>query len=333
MRPALLFILLCATSLFDARTVLADPGARPTAVSLTQIASGLSGPTALATPNDGSGRRFVVENLSGTGRLRIIDAGGNLLATPYWSHAISGGPGNEQGMLGLAFDPDFISNGTLYVTYTAPGSDPKLGTEPDQVLIRLVASTPGANVFSGSEQVVARIPDIYWNHNGGNILFGPDNYLYWGMGDGGSGGDPNDFAQNLWKKTVSGKSYYLLGKMLRLDVRHPTASAAANQCAASSGQPAQYSIPADNPFAGDPAKCGEIWLYGLRNPWRWSFDRQTNDLVIGDVGQNAWEEIDFRAYGSTGNRNYGWRLCEATATTIPAVPAPPAPPAPARSRR
>ncbi len=284
--------------------------AAPTAVTLTPVATGLTAPVGVVAPNDGSGRLFIIDSASGQGRIRVVDGSGNLQATPYYTHAITGGPWDEQGMLGLAFDPQFASNGTLYVTYTAPGSDPQLGAEPDQVLIRLTATNPAANVFAGSEQVVLRIPDIYSNHNGGGIAFGPDNDLYWGMGDGGSGGDPNNFAQNLWKKSVGGKSYYLLGKMLRLDVRTPTTSAAANQCGAAAGQPAQYSIPADNPYAGASDKCGEIWLYGLRNPWRWSFDRQTHDLVIGDVGQNAWEEIDFRSHGSTASRNYGWSLCE-----------------------
>lgn len=310
-------LLACVALLFCASgcaqppaTAPATSPAMPQAVSLTQVVDGLSGPTAMAAPNDGSGRLFVVENTNNMGRVRIIDAGGNLLATPYYIHATTGGSGSEQGMLGIAVDPDFAQNGTLYLTYTAPGSDAQLGSEPDQVLIRLVASNPASNSFAGSEQVVLRIPDIYSNHNGGGIAFGPDDYLYWGMGDGGSGGDPQNFAQNLWKKTVNGDSYYLLGKMLRLDVRTPTSSAAVNQCGASSGQPAQYSIPAGNPYVGASDKCGEIWLYGLRNPWRFSFDRQTGDLVIGDVGQNAWEEIDFRAHDDNGNNNYGWRLCE-----------------------
>src|SRR5690606_16174050 len=258
---------------------------------VTQVASGLSGATGMAAPNDGSGRIFITENTSGTGRIRIVDAGGNILSPAYYTRSITGGAGDEQGLLGIAMDPDFATNGTFYITYTAPGSDPELGSEPDQVLMRLVADDPAANVFSGTQTVVLRIPDPYWNHNGGNIQFGPDGYLYWGMGDGGSGGDPNDFAQNLWKKTVGGKSYYLLGKMMRLDVRNPVVTAPANQCGATAGQPAEYSIPADNPYAGATDKCGEIWLHGLRNPWRWSFDRFTGDLVIGDVGQNQYEEI------------------------------------------
>ena len=302
---------LCGVVLVAAATGWSTIGVADAPIArLTRVAAGLSGPTALVAPADGSGRLFIVENKRGEGRVRIIDAQGKLLAAPYYTHAITGGPGSEQGMLGLAFDPQFASNGTLYITYTAPGSDPRLGDVADQVLLRLTARKPASNVFAGSEQVVLRIPDIYSNHNGGGIAFGPDNDLYWGMGDGGSGGDPNNFAQSLWKKSVGGKSYYLLGKMLRLDVRTPTASAAANQCGAAAGQPAQYSIPADNPYAGASDKCGEIWLYGLRNPWRWSFDRQTHDLVIGDVGQNAWEEVDFRAHGASGNRNYGWRECE-----------------------
>lgn len=279
-------------------------------VVLTEIASGLSGPTALVSPEDGSGRLFVIQNTSGQGRLRIINADGNLLPTPYWSHAITGGPDSEQGMLGLAFAPDFAVSGVLYVTYTAPGSDPRLGAQPDQVLAQLVANDPDANVFSGTVNDVLRLPDPYWNHNGGNIAFGPDGYLYWGMGDGGSGGDPNNFSQELWKKLVSGNTYYLLGKMLRLDVHTDLRAVAANQCGAGSASTARYSIPADNPYAGAADKCGEIWLYGLRNPWRWSFDRLTGDLIIGDVGQNAWEEVNFRAFASTGNNNYGWRRCE-----------------------
>jgi len=310
-RPALL--LFCAV-------VFTASGAARAAPTLTQIATGISGPTAIVEPNDGSGRLFVVENTSNMGRVRIIDADGNLLATPFYTHPTTGGAGQEQGMLGIAFDPDFASNGTLYLTYTAPASDPELGVMPDQVLIRLVASDPSANVFAGSEKVVLRIPDIYYNHDGGNIVFGPDNDLYWGMGDGGSGGDPNGFAQTLGKKTVGGKDYYLLGKMMRLDVRTPTTAAAANQCGATFGQPAEYSIPADNPYAGASSECGEIWLYGLRNPWRWSFDRKTGDLVIGDVGQNIYEEVDFRAAGSTGNRNYGWKLCEGNHYYSPSGP-------------
>ncbi|MBC6943008.1 MAG: glucose dehydrogenase [Xanthomonadales bacterium] len=288
----------------------ADAPGPPVAVHLTPVATGLTAPIGVAAPADGSGRLFILDSAPGQGRIRVVDAAGKLLVAPYYVRAVSGGPRSEQGLLGLAFDPGFARNGTLYLTYTAAPGGAQLGAAPDQVLVRLRASHPAANVFAGSEQEVLRLPDYAWNHNGGGIAFGPDNYLYWGMGDGGRGGDPHGFAQDLWHKTVDGKRYHLLGKMLRLDVRTPTAAAAANQCGAGAGQPAQYSIPHDNPFAGAGDKCGEIWLYGLRNPWRWSFDRQTHDLVIGDVGQNAWEEIDFRAHGSTAGRDYGWRRCE-----------------------
>lgn len=310
-RFVLAVIILAAAALAQAQPA-ADWPALPTAAEpyLTLVASGLSGPTAMAAPNDGSGRIFIVENRNGLGVVRVMTAHDNLLATPYFSRAVSGGAGSEQGMLGIAVDPDFASNGTLYLTYTAPASAPRLGSEPDQVLLRLVASNPAANVFAGSQVEVMRIPDLYANHNGGNIMFGPDNYLYWGMGDGGSGGDPNDLAQDLWKKSVDGKSYYLLGKMLRLDVRRQTASAAANMCAATTGQTAQYAIPADNPHVGVSGRCAETWLYGLRNPWRWSFDRANGDLLIADVGQSAWEEVSFRAAGAQGSRDYGWRKCE-----------------------
>ena len=172
---------------------------------------------------------------------------------------------------------------------------------------------------------VIRLPDPYSNHNGGDIHFGPDGYLYYGMGDGGSGGDPNGFAQCLWKKTTdntaancgtvpSGQvAYYLLGKMMRIDVHHTTpAPVPATLCGAAfaNGAAAQYAIPNDNPYATLANHCGEIWLYGLRNPYRWSFDRSTGDQWIADVGQNLYEEVDLRTYGTNDNRNYGWNLCE-----------------------
>lgn len=272
---------------------------------IVDTAAGLNSPVAVRSPNDGSGRLFVVEQ---GGTIRIFDRAGNTISSNFLSIPVTFG--GEQGLLGLAFDPGFATNGTFYVAYTAPSSDAMLGTQPDQVLRRYIAANPAANVFAGSNQVVLRVPDLYTNHNGGNILFGADNYLYWGMGDGGSGGDPNGFAQDTWKKSVSGRSYYLLGKMMRLDVRHTTASATANMCGATAGSAAQYAIPSDNPFAGQASHCAEIWDYGLRNPFRFSFDGQTHDLIIGDVGQNLYEEVDFESYPSVGGRNYGWNLCE-----------------------
>lgn len=279
--------------------------------------AGLNSPVAVRSPNDASGRLFVIEQ---GGTIKIFDTKGNPLSQNYLTLPVT--ESSEQGLLGLAFDPDFATNGTFYIAYTAPSTDPKLGALPDQVLRRYVATNPAANTFAGSSQIVLRVPDLYSNHNGGNILFGGDNYLYWGMGDGGSGGDPNGFAQCVWKKAADGNPatcgntsgngpfYYLLGKMMRLDVRHTTAVATANMCGATVGQTAQYAIPATNPYASQSNKCAEIWDYGLRNPFRFSFDSQTHDLIIGDVGQNLYEEVDYEPFSSTGGRNYGWNLCE-----------------------
>lgn len=301
---------MCARWLFLFALLLAATAAAqlPSDIELTIIVdrnAGLNSPVAVRSPNDGSGRLFVVEQ---GGTIKIFDTKGKPLSQNFLTVSVT--LGSEQGLLGLAFDPDFAANGTFYVAYTAPSSDPQLGVQPDQVLARYVATNPAANTFAGSSQIVLRVPDIYSNHNGGNILFGYDGYLYWGMGDGGSGGDPNGFAQDLWKKMVGGKSYYLLGKMMRLDVRHTTASAGANMCGATVGQSAQYAIPATNPLVNQASQCAEIWDYGLRNPFRFSFDAQTHDLIIGDVGQNLYEEVDFEAYPSTGGKNYGWNLCE-----------------------
>jgi glucose/arabinose dehydrogenase len=261
------------------------------------ITNGLDEPVAIRSPHDGSGRLFVVER---GGAIRVVVSGA-LQSAPYYARAVDTGD-VERGLLGLAFDPDFASNGTLYIVYTAGGAD-------GEILRRLVAKNPAANTFAGSDTQIMRVP-LFYNHNGGDIHFGADNHLYWSTGSGTGSFDPEDLAQNLWKKTVGGQTYYLMGKILRLDVRTPSASAAANQCGATAGQPAPYSIPADNPYAGAKQSCGEIWLYGFRNPWRWSFDRLNGDLWLGDVGEGSWEEIDLRPAGTGGNRNYGYPQCE-----------------------
>lgn len=288
--------------------------APPAGVVLTEVATDVGQPVSLSEPADGSGRLFVVDR---RGKVRII-RDGRLLAAPYLSLAVP--TDSEQGLLGLAFATDFATSGVFYLTFSAPLTEPKLGTLPDLVLARFVASNPAADVFQGQRTDVLRLPDLYANHNGGDIHFGPDGYLYMGTGDGGSGDDPNEFAQNLWKKTVGGKSYYLLGKMLRLDVGG-TSIASAETCGAAVGSTLQYRIPADNPFVGSTNTCNEIDHYGLRNPWRFSFDRTTNRLYIGDVGQGAWEEVD-RVAASARGLDFGWDCKEGHADHEPANCAP-----------
>ena len=185
--------------------------------------------------------------------------------------------GNEEGLLGLAFDPDYANNGYFYVYYSA--------ASPRRSVIARYHVPPGADgVDPSTEKIIMEIGQPYSNHNGGQVTFGPDGYLYVGLGDGGSGGDPRGHGQNL--RT-------LLGTILRIDV------SALDETGA-------YAVPPDNPFVGVEGARPEIWAYGLRNPWRFSFDRETGDLWTGDVGQNALEEIDIIRPGL----NYGWNIME-----------------------
>ncbi len=296
----------------------------PADLMLVDAAPGatFSQPLAVRAPNDGSGRVFVVEKC---GHIKIIKNGS---VNPTAFLTLSVACNSEQGSLGVAFHPNYASNGVFYVTYTDPTQ--AIGTSKDQVLARFTVSAD-PDVANPNGTVVMRVPDLADNHNGGDIHFGADGYLYWSMGDGGVQPDPNGFAQCLWKKHAdsststcspassgsSGALYYLLGKIMRLDVDNPTASAQANACGATSGTPAEYSIPATNPYANlanvaNATRCAEIWAYGLRNPFRFSFDRQTHDMVIGDVGFNTTEEVDFQAAASSASSayNYGWNICE-----------------------
>jgi glucose/arabinose dehydrogenase len=239
-----------------------------------EIASGLDRPTDITSPGDGSGRVFVLEQV---GRIRIIQ-NGQLIPTPYLDISdIVGSNASERGLLGLAFHPNYAENGFFFVNYTDRDGNTRIA--------RFSVSASDANLADPASRLeLLRIDQPYGNHNGGSLVFGPDGYLYAGLGDGGSSGDPLNAGQSL---------NTLLGKILRLDV--------------DGGQP--YAIPADNPFAaggGEP----EIWAYGLRNPWKIAFDRATDDLYIADVGQNQWEEVNFTPAGSPGGLNYGWRLME-----------------------
>ncbi len=238
------------------------------------FASGFSRPVALTAPDGDLERVFVCEQY--TGRIEIVK-NGTVLSTAFLDLA-SISQGSEQGLLGLAFHPDYDQNGYFFVNYTNSSGNTR-------VVRYKVSSTNPDVADANSATTILSVSQPFSNHNGGHIAFGPDGYLYIGLGDGGSGGDPYGNGQ---------KGTTMLGKMLRIDV--------------DSGNP--YAIPPTNPFVGNSSFLDEIWAYGLRNPWRYSFDRQTGDLWIGDVGQNAWEEIDFQPASSAGGENYGWRCRE-----------------------
>lgn len=232
------------------------------------IVSGLTRPVDLQSAYDGSGRLFIIEKY---GVIRLFKDG-LLLQEPFLNiDDRVNDRGNEMGLLGFAFHPNFEQNGYFYVNYTGEGGH--------TFISRFQAS--GDTADPNSETILLTVNQPYPNHNGGAVTFGPDGYLYLGLGDGGAGGDPLKNGQN----TES-----LLGKILRIDVDQ--------------GDP--YAIPADNPFGN------EVWAYGLRNPWRISFDQVTGDLWIGDVGQNVWEEIDYLPAGSPGGANFGWSIMEAS---------------------
>jgi len=246
----------------------------PVPVALQEVA-GVVFPLYLTSPL-GDSRLFIVEK---GGVIRIVKDG-SLLPSPFLdlSSKVSGGP--EQGLLGLAFDPGYATNGRFIVHYTDVSGNTTLSayrvsaTDPDQA-------------DPATETILLTVEQPFPNHNGGQILFGPDGMLYLGLGDGGSGGDPGGRGQSLAD---------LLGDILRLDVSSGTS----------------YTVPPDNPFVGQTGPRPEVWSYGLRNPWRFSFDAATGDLYIGDVGQNVWEEVDVVAAAAGAGRgaNFGWNVTE-----------------------
>jgi glucose/arabinose dehydrogenase len=262
-----------------AATLAATPWPR---IALNPVATGFSSPTQVTSAHDGSGRLFVVEQ---AGRVKIVKDGA-VLPTPFLDITNRVSCCGERGLLSIAFRPGQGRTDDFYVDYTDADGDTTISSF-------FVSSNPdAANPFS--EGVRLKIKQPFANHNGGQLAFGPDGYLYVGMGDGGSAGDPNNNGQNLGS---------LLGKVLRLDVVSRST----------------YAIPATNPFAGSATARPEIWAFGLRNPWRFSFDRKTGDLYIGDVGQDAWEEVDFQPARSAGGANYGWRLTEGNHCFNPAT--------------
>lgn len=259
-----------ATSASAGATAAPQP-AGPGGIALRQVAEGLDEPLYLTHAGDGSGRLFVVEK---AGQIVILRDGQPQRPAFLDIRERVGAQGSEQGLLSVAFHPRYAENGRLFVNYT--------DRRGDTVIARFQAS--GDRADPRSEVVLLKIDQPYPNHNGGLALFGPDGYLYIGMGDGGSAGDPDGNGQKLST---------LLGKLLRIDVDGDT-----------------YTVPPDNPWAGEAQARGEIWAYGLRNPWRFSFDRAGGDLYLADVGQNAYEEINVQPARAAG-LNYGWNTAEA----------------------
>ncbi len=251
------------------------PGSGDVQLGVQEVASGLDFPLYLTAPPGDPDRLFVVER---GGRIRLIERG-VLHAAPFLDIADRvRADGGEQGLLGLAFHPRYPDDPRLFVNYTDLRGDTRVSS------FRVSPAGPGA-ADPASEALVLSVEQPFPNHNGGHLAFGPDGYLYIGLGDGGSGGDPLGHGQNPGT---------LLGAVLRIDVDRAS----------------PYAVPSTNPFVGVPGRCGEIWSYGLRNPRRFSFDRATGDLYIGDVGQNAREEIDVAPAASRGGENYGWNIME-----------------------
>jgi glucose/arabinose dehydrogenase len=242
------------------------------ALDLRPVAGGFESPIGLTDAPDAESRLYVIEQ---PGRIRSFTSGGDV--QPFLDISDRLVAGGEQGLLGLAFHPDYEEDGRFFVNYT--------DTNGDTVVSSFTA--PDGAGDPSSEQILLTVDQPFANHNGGHLAFGPDGYLYIALGDGGSAGDPENNGQRLDT---------LLGKLLRIDV--------------DAGGSDPYAIPDDNPFAGEEEARPEIWAYGLRNPWRFSFDRETGDLWIADVGQDVYEEVNREAARGSGGLNYGWRVVE-----------------------
>lgn len=333
MKPRFLLFggLLCSVSSAQAAVPL------PGDFAPVQVVAGLNSPLAVVHSGmAGDPRLFVAEQ---AGRIEIV-RNGAIDATPFLQFSGAGGTapplgfstGGERGLLGLAFAPDFASSGRVYVSYTDGNGD--------SVLARYVVEAGNADRLDpASAAVVLRVDQDFSNHNGGDLHFGPDGYLYFGLGDGGSGNDPCNRAQTLLSAELDGassggsgsdcaadsaflnlggraESRALLGKLLRIDVGQ--AGSEGERCGLATASvgvtSVGYAIPDDNPYASADGICDEVFASGLRNPWRFSFDRDTGDLWIGDVGQNAFEEIDRLPAGQSG-LDFGWRCREGFATT------------------
>jgi len=265
-------------------TPTTPPPTPPNSVTLTPVVSGLSSPVDLQAADDTTGRLFVVEQ---PGTIRILQNGA-LLPTPFLDIRSRVTFSGEMGLLGVAFHPGFAQSGRFYVNYVRGPQ-----AQRQTVIAEYQVSAADANQADpATERILLVVNQPFDNHKGGQLAFGPDKFLYIGLGDGGSGGDPMGNGQNLQT---------LLGKMLRVDVDHMTGAL-------------PYAIPADNPFAAGGG-LPEIWAYGLRNPFRFSFDPATGRLFVGDVGQSAYEEVDILQKGG----NYGWNAMEGLHCYTPAA--------------
>jgi len=254
-----------------------DPG--PSGLAVEEVVGGLASPVYLTVAPGPEGTRdrrlFIVEQ---PGRIRIVGVDGILRSTPFLDITDRVDCCGERGLLSVAFHPDYAASGWFFVNYTDDDGDTRVE--------RYTVSDDPALADESSAELILQVPQPFGNHNGGLNVFGPDGMLYVGLGDGGSGGDPQGNGQNRGT---------LLGSLLRLDVDE--------------GLP--YTVPDDNPFVGTPGARPEIWAYGLRNPWRYSFDHQAGELYIADVGQNQWEEIN-RVPADKGGLNFGWNVMEAS---------------------
>jgi hypothetical protein len=275
--PILALALACAESTGAPNPPPPPPPPPAAGIALQEITAAVTFPVDLASPPGDQSRLFVVEK---AGRIRILKDG-VLLPTPFLDITSQVSSGGERGLLGLTFTPDYATSGRFIISYSNTAGDTRIST------MRVSADPDRAD--AGSQQVILAVDQPFSNHNGGQVAFGPDGMLYIGLGDGGSGGDPQNNGQDLGS---------LLGKLLRLEVL-PDGSA---------------QVPADNPLIGQAGQRGEIWSSGLRNPWRFSFDPATGDLYLADVGQSALEEVNVATAASGRGRgsNYGWRIMEGT---------------------
>lgn len=283
----------CSLVLAGAALDYAARAQTPTALRTRVYATGFSSPVAFVQDPTDARVQFVVEQ---AGRIRAL-RDGTALPADFLDITSVVGSGGERGLLGLAFSPDYATTGRFFVNFT--------DTAGDTVVARFrrssnpVVADPASRFdLRWGVSLAPVIDQPFSNHNGGHLAFGADGHLYIGLGDGGAGDDPLHNAQSRTS---------LLGKMLRIDV------------SVADSHPSGYTVPADNPFRGDPNTLPEIWSFGLRNPWRYSFDSATGALVLADVGQSAWEEIDYEPRGR-GGRNYGWRNRQGAHDHVTSVP-------------